>query len=257
MQLELLKKNLVEMLLWFHSICEENHLTYYMLGGTMLGAVRHGGFIPWDDDIDIGMPREDYNRLEQLLKENTLQTRYILETPDTPEKDFYYPFSKLYDTATTLIENTRYKIKRGIYLDIFPLDGIGNSMEESRRNYAHIQRIHQLLLLKVAGIRKGRSKIKNLGVALFRIIPINAKRILRKLILCCSKRDYYECAYVGNLVGAWGSKEIVPREVMGKPTLYKFESIEAYGVEKPDAYLTSLYGDWRSEEHTSELQSLY
>ncbi len=244
-QSDMLKEKLVAMFKWFHTFCEENGLTYYMLGGTMLGAVRHGGFIPWDDDIDIGMPREDYNKLALLLKEDMTQTKYVLETPDSSEKDFYYPFSKIYDTDTTLIENTKTKIKRGIYLDIFPLDGIGNSAEEGKKNFEKIQRMNQLLLLKVAGFRKGRSAFKNLGVALFRIVPVSPKYILRKLVSLCGERSFYECSYVGNLVGAWGTRELMPREVMGHPTLYTFEDMQAYGAENADAYLTSLYGNWR------------
>ena len=113
-----LKPMLVEMMGWFHNFCVNHNLRYYAAGGTMLGAIRHKGFIPWDDDIDIVMPRTDYEKLEQLMK-NQVCKRYLLETPNTDAKDFFYTFSKLYDTETTLIENTKYKIKRGIYLDIF------------------------------------------------------------------------------------------------------------------------------------------
>ena len=239
-----LKNKLTEMMAWFHQFCIDNNLTYYVLGGTMLGAMRHGGFIPWDDDIDVGMPREDYNKLAALLENKTVGN-YLMETPNTTEKDFYYPFSKIYDTKTTLIENTKSQIKRGIYLDIFPLDGIGNSMEESEKNFKKVQRLNNYRLLKVAGFRKGRKFYKNIGVALFRLIPINAKKILKKLDRECAKFDFYDYEYCGNLVGAWGLKEIVPKDVMGTPKLYKFENIFVYGVEKPDEYLTSLYGDWR------------
>lgn len=243
-QQEQLKSKLIDILQWFHSFCEENNLRYYALGGTMLGAARHEGFIPWDDDIDVGMPREDYNRLAELLN-NSPNERYMLETPDTTAKDYFYPFSKLYDTETTLVENTKYKIKRGIYIDIFPLDGIGNSYEESKKNSKSVYNIHNLLLLKIAGIRKGRSLYKNLAVVLFRFIPIRAKWVLKKLTVKCSKYSWDECLWVGNLVGAWRFNEVMPKEYLGTPQKYKFENIVIYGVENPDAYLTSLYGNWR------------
>lgn len=238
-----LKQKLLNMLKWFHAFCKEHGLRYYALGGTMLGAVRHKGFIPWDDDVDLGMPRGDYEKLIDLTRD--LKGKYVLETPYTKEKNFFYSFSKLYDTETTLVENTKYKIKRGIYLDVFPLDGIGDSYEESRNNYKKITRLNNLLMLKVAGFRKGRKLYKNLGVALFRIIPLNPKKILYKLDKTCAALSFDDKAFVGNLTGAWGFREVVPYDVMGTPALYDFEDLQIYGAAKPDEYLTSLYGDWR------------
>lgn len=241
-----LKIKLTEMLEWFHVFCQEHNLRYYILGGTMLGAVRHGGFIPWDDDIDVGMPRADYLKLEKLLTDKT--GRYVLETPNTGARDYFYPFSKLYDTTTTLIENTRYKIKRGIYLDIFPIDGIGNTLEESKNNYEAINKKFNFLLTRIGGVRKGRVWYKNAAVIVSRMIPnfvINNKKVLLDLVNLCEKRDFDTCEWCGNLVGAWRFKEVMPKEIMGEPKLYKFENIEVYGSQDADGYLTHLYGDWR------------
>lgn len=239
-----LKKMLVAMMEYFHKFCCENNLRYYALGGTMLGAARHNGFIPWDDDIDVGMPRKDYEKLV-LLMQNNQDGRYIFETPLTEEKDYFYALSKLYDSKTTLIENTKYKVKRGIFIDIFPLDGVGNTLEESTKFAKKIYKINNLLMLKTSGFRKGRSFYKNLAIFLFRFVPIDPKRVLYKLVKKCAEKDYDKCLYIGNLMGAWLFKEIMPKKYMGKPKLYKFENIEIFGVEDPEAYLTSLYGNWR------------
>ncbi|MBQ6999067.1 MAG: LicD family protein [Clostridia bacterium] len=239
-----LKEKLLKMMSWFHEFCKENDLKYYVLGGTMLGAVRHGGFIPWDDDIDVGMPRKDYERLSQIMGDR-IHGKYLLETPDTQSMDYYYTFSKIYDTDTTLIENTRYKIRRGIYLDIFPLDGIGENYENAKYNFSKIKKLDNMLMLKTAGFRKGRKLYKNIGVALFRLIPISSKKLLKILCRECAKKDFDAYEFGGNLVGAWGIKEIFHRSVMGEPTLYKFESIMVYGAEKADEYLKGLYGDWK------------
>lgn len=242
-----MKNKLKDMFSWFHSFCTENGLRYYMLGGTMLGAVRHGGFIPWDDDIDVGMPREDYEKLEKLLSGKRVG-KYVLETPNTEAEDYFYAFSKLYDTTTTLIENTRFKIKRGLYIDIFPLDGIGNTRQEAEKNYSHVHKTYNLLLTRVAGIRKGRKWYKNLAVTIARAVPnfiLNNKKILQKLIKICKKYSFDESTYGGNLVGAWRFREVMPTSIMGKPTIYNFEGLEVYGAEDFDGYLTSLYGDWR------------
>lgn len=235
------------MFVWFHDLCVSHDLRYYMIGGTALGAVRHEGFIPWDDDIDVGMPRQDYEKLERVLRENP-DERYMLETPRTDAPDYFYAFSKLYDMRTTLVENTRLKIKRGIYLDIFPLDGIGNTEEEGRQNYRPIHWKFNLILSRVTGIREGRSGLKNAAIRVARLIPewiLNNKKLLLSLEHDCKKHDFDACGWVGNLVGAWHFREVMPREYFGEPTLYQFEGHTMYGPHMADEYLTRVYGDWR------------
>jgi len=242
-----LKAHLLDMLRWFHTLCVDNNLRYYALGGTMLGAVRHGGFIPWDDDVDVGMPRSDYERLESIVKQ-VKQDRYILETPRSTAKDFNYCFTKLYDANTTLVENTRYRIKRGLYIDIFPLDGMGNNLSESKKHFAKINRRFSFFLARTTGIRKGRSPLKNAAVILSQAIPdfcLNDKKLLASVERVSREKDFDQCVYGGNPYGAWRYKEIMPTAVMGIPTLYKFEDMKIYGAERPDEYLTNLYGDWR------------
>lgn len=137
-----LQKKLVDILSWFHNLCNNNNLNYYAIGGTALGAIRHGGFIPWDDDIDVGMPRTDYEKFIKIA--NKYSKKYAIEYPGI-NKDFLYPYAKIYDTQTTLIENKRYKIKRGIYIDVFPLDGIGNTKKESLKNFKKIDILINML----------------------------------------------------------------------------------------------------------------
>ena len=238
---------LLEMFRWFHGFCEENGLRYYMLGGTMLGAVRHGGFIPWDDDIDVGMPRSDYEKLKKLFPDDGAGI-YELETPESPAKEYCYPICKIYDTRTTLIENKRYPVKRGLFIDVFPLDGLCDSERQCAEAYAPIKRKYNLLLTKVCGIRKGRSFYKNAAVCLIRMLPdfmLNEKKLIKEIDDMCSRRDFDECAWGGNFLGAWGIKEIMPRSIMGTPVLYRFEDMQAYGAEDYDGYLTHLYNDWR------------
>ena len=105
-----LQKRLVDMLEWFHTLYEKNHLRYYIIAGTMLGAVRHQGFIPWDDDIDVGMPRNDYEKLRHIVSCNQ-KGNYIIEYPDM-NTDYPYLIAKVYDTKTTFIEKQRNTVKR-------------------------------------------------------------------------------------------------------------------------------------------------
>ncbi len=241
-----LQKKLLEMLSDFHDICEDADIKYYLLGGSALGAVRHNGFIPWDDDIDVALPRPDYEKLRNLSKTKYLK-KYQFEFPGE-NKDFIYPHCKMYDTSTTLIEHNRYNTKRGIFIDIFPLDGIGNTYNESLSNFKKIDRKINLLWSKSCALRKGRAWYKNLSIIVMRVIPdfiINFKNIMAKIEKICKSKDYYQCTYIANVSGNWHEKEISEREWFGTPTLYDFENIKVYCPENVEAYLTTLYGDWR------------
>lgn len=234
---------LLDMMDALHDICVKENLRYYLIGGTALGAARHQGFIPWDDDIDVGMPRPDYERLKSICR--TLDSgAFCFEFPGA--KDFVYPFGKFYDTRTTLIENTRYKTKRGLYIDIFPLDGIGNTFEEGLENFKPVVHKVNLLSTKTCAWRKGRKLYKNLAMVLMRHLPgISMRNLMNDIEVLSMQHDFDRCEYVANCVGNWYEKEISRREWFGTPTLYKFEGHEFYGPEMIDEYLSGVYGDWR------------
>ena len=241
------QKKLVEMLSWFHNTCIHNNLRYYIIAGTMLGAVRHKGFIPWDDDIDVGMPRSDYEKLRTLIFEINTNCKYVFEYPSRVNTEYSYLYAKLYDTSTTLVEKMRYPIKRGIYIDIFPIDGIGNDIEEAKINYKPFYNCFQLNLMITGSFLKRRSLAKNLAVLAGRIISplfINRHKLEQKIDKLCQRFDFDNSKLVSNLMGGSGLKGIVPQEYFGTPTLIKFENIEVYGLEKPELYLKSMYGNF-------------
>lgn len=243
--MEELKQTLLNMLSWFHEFCVKHDITYYALGGTLLGTIRHKGFIPWDDDIDLGLPRKEYNKLIETMKgENG---RYILESPMQEKDGFVYSYCKLYDKETTLVENTRYKTKRGVYLDIFPLDGIGNTIEESKRNFKAIDRKQKFINTKICALNKNRRWYKNCAIIAGRCIPsfiFNWRHEVKKINELCESRSFEQCEYVGNLLGNWHEKEIVKREWFDIPVLLDFENIKIFAPKESDKYLTNVYGDY-------------
>lgn len=242
-----LQKKLIPMMGWFHNYCVSHNLRYYALGGTMLGAVRHNGFIPWDDDIDVGLPREDYNQLVKQIGNRKIEN-YYLETPESEAKEYRYPYSKLYDTTTTLTENTWPKLRRGIFMDVFPLDGFGNSEEECLKNWKLVLHESNFMWARTCAVRKERAPIKNLAIILAHLIPDNLAKDKHRLYAMNKKaqrRSFDEMEYSGNTFGNWGLKEIMASSIMGKPRLYMFENLRIYGAEDYEAYLTHMYGNWR------------
>ncbi len=250
-----MQEKLLEMIKWFHNWCVEHDLTYFAVGGTMLGAARHQGFIPWDDDLDVGMPRADYIRMCELLEQEQneqlakgMRPRYMVETIYMKRRDYLVPHAKIFDTETELIEHKKLPMKRGIFIDILPLDGTGETVEASKAFFAPIARRLDFLATRVCAVRKGRAPLKNLAVRISHCIPDkfyddNAK--MREIDQLCQQHPYETSTYVADLYGIKREKEIMPRTFFGRPKLYRFEDAEIYGVEDQERYLTHLFGNWR------------
>ena len=241
-----LQEHLLVIMKWFHEFCEKENLTYFAIGGTALGAVRHNGFIPWDDDLDVGMPRKDYERLKEISDKINKNSDYVLEFPNK-KKDFVYPYCKIYDTKTTLVENTRYKTKRGIYIDVFPIDGVGNTLEESVETFKKVDKKVNLLCTRICALRKDRKLYKNIAIVLSRCIPdflFGSLKLIKDIDNMCKQKDFYECEYVANFCGNWHEKEIIKQEWVKNPVVCKFEDAEIYIPGDSDAYLTKVYGDY-------------
>lgn len=248
--MNLLQKNLFEILHWFHQFCVKKSLKYYICYGTFLGAVRHQGFIPWDDDIDVCMPRPDYEQCKSIFEgAGNRIGKYLLETPYMDAADYLYTFNKLYDTTTTLEERLRVNCRRGTYLDIFPLDGVGNTEEEAIAHQKRIDRYNMFLMTRVCAPRKKRAMYKNIAIFLSRLIPsiiVDEKKLSRRIDQLYQEKAYDTCSYICDFAGPYRSKAIMKKELFGNPTLYEFEGVQLYGPEDYKGYLTHIYGDWRT-----------
>lgn len=117
--IESIKKVELDILIEVAEYCEKHNLKYALFYGTLLGAVRHKGFIPWDDDIDIIMPREDYDAFVRNFHSETLKVADCFIT-----KDYFYPFAKVFNPLFPIVEKSRFNCNLGIYIDIFPVDSI-------------------------------------------------------------------------------------------------------------------------------------
>lgn len=149
------------------SFCEQNNIRYYLAYGTLLGAVRHNGFIPWDDDIDICMPRPDYERFIKTFTSKNGQIRVV-----SNEIDHKYPFffAKAYDSKTLLKSESNFKYKIGLYIDIFPIDGISSDSELQKKYINRFNFYRNIYNIKAIKYRKGRKVLKNIFLILTRFI---------------------------------------------------------------------------------------
>ena len=142
-----LKSIELEILKEIDKICQAQNFRYSLSGGTLLGAIRHGGFIPWDDDIDILMPRPDYDRFIQYCKEN--ETAFNLLSIETDER-YGYLFAKAMAKNTIIVEESANpnNIEMGIYVDIFPIDGLANTYDDSVREFKSSRFNREMLVAK-------------------------------------------------------------------------------------------------------------
>ena len=247
-QLKEMQRMLTDMLKVFHDFCIEHSLRYYAIGGTALGAARHKGFIPWDNDVDLGMPRPDYEKLINIFNQEIGDQNLQLESPYSSDTRHYpYSFSKIYNTKTTLIElNLRSRRKIGIFLDIFPLDGIDEkNLKQATKYISWLLTLRNQLIFQCTSSNLYK-KLLRLSFQRVLDILLPSKRLAKITDSFCKRVDYDSSRLVGNLAGNAGEKEFVPKNFFGNGVSMQFENISIICPAKIDEYLTAIYGNWRT-----------
>lgn len=240
-----LKEVELRMFLEFLKICKKNSLSYFLVGGTALGAVRHKGFIPWDDDIDVALPREDYDRFLEIAQ-GLLPDDMFLQTYKT-DKNTPFSFAKIRKTDTTFIEKptSMLKINHGVYIDIFPLDGYPKTF--LKRKILSIK--CRLLQLPVSNalfteVHEQLTVKQKLANKLSAILYPDYREAVEKRDLLFKKHPYHASEIIANYSGAWGIKEVMPKEIFGEGIKGSFEGIDVILPQHYHQYLTRLYGDY-------------
>jgi lipopolysaccharide cholinephosphotransferase len=249
MEAELLRKiQLAELLILneLDRICREHGIRYYLVGGTLLGAIRHGGFIPWDDDLDVAMERRDYKRFYDVCQ-SELDGKFFLQNVQT-DSHFHMYISKLLLNGTTLVDERakKLKIKNGIYVDIFPLD-------YSTRTSGFLWAARAKILNILFGLRSAKlgnaqpiSGWKKMLVApvtvLMFLIPAGLINWLVARLMDCEGED---SKYLMNFCSQYGyKKQTMEKQVYGEPVKLKFENGLYNAPAQYIHYLERIYKDY-------------
>ena len=230
---------LIEIANAFDYVCSSHKIPYYMLGGSMLGAIRHRGFIPWDDDMDFGVPMEHYYELIDYL-EKELPYPYRCSTyKNHPSVLFNY--FKIEDIRTRINDssiNLPIEMQLGINIDVFPL----TKCKESDHHIAFLRKTESFLgFVFLDSIHSRFRFVKRV----LRFCFGNSPRLFQNSI----ERQLHRikpgnCR--GNLLGRWKEREIIPNDWYGEGSRYVFENTSFVGLEEYDSYLNRLYGNYMS-----------
>ena len=240
--LKKLHKVELEILNEFVRICDKNNLQYTLFAGSMLGAVRHAGFIPWDDDIDVGMLRDDYDKFLKIAYEE-LDSKFYLDCFEY-NKEYYLPFAKIKKNGTIFDEEGSHHIHnhKGIYIDIFPIDNVYDNPKKSYMRAVITKIIRNTIIIKqgISNIKEARHKVL---VSLFRIFSFQSLMQLEKKLVTSNKDNHSK--YVGCFFSVYPfKKEIIERNDFLPTIKLKFEDKEYQVINNYDKYLKSVYGNY-------------
>lgn len=229
-------------------VCQKYNITYQLFSGTLLGAIRHKGFIPWNDDIDIVLLREDYNKLIDYLKIE-LNSKYFLQTIET-DKNYVHPFARVRKNNTVAIQEHYAKINmhHGIFIDIFPLDYYNDKKMIGKIHLKLLYFFRKLKFLKISTINQKtfKSPFKNLIMFFISLIPLRIiVKTEDKLIKCFKKKKEFSISLL-----AESERDVLDlyktnKSVFLKVIKIEFEGSDFLGPINYDEVLNKIFGDYQ------------
>lgn len=232
----------LEILVEFHNFCKKHNLYYTLSGGTLLGAIRHRGFIPWDDDIDVMMYRSDYNRLIDLLRRERISEKldYLL-----PSEEYLYPFMKIFrnDTVAKMEDNNT---EHGIWIDIFPLDNLPSDTSKVRRSFLKSRFYRSCIIAMTSDLTAIKKDFKWFSKLILKksCRLIGYKRVLDRTSTASQRYNQEETEYIGGLLWGYGIGEKMNKVEFFQPNSVKFENYEFTAPSCWEEYLIGIYGNY-------------
>lgn len=251
--LQKIQKLELDILKDFINVCQKHNLTYFLIGGSALGAVRHKGFIPWDDDIDVGLPRKDYEKFLSIAKTELTDKYHILNAENYTDYPLLTTQLALKDTKFVIQNFKNLHIPFGIYLDIFPFDGMCDDFKKSKKHARKTWFYGKLLILSCIpkpyvafkGIKRQCIWICTSAIHYtLKILHISSNKLYKKCKNISMKynTDHNKCVdYFCDTNYMWcmiKTKELYPLKQL------KFEDIEVNVPNNVEAHLSRCYGDY-------------
>lgn len=235
------------LLLYLDEVCLENNLTYFAADGTLLGLIRHQGFIPWDDDVDVWMPREDYEKLEKIVNSDSGNPYRLINHRNT--KGYCLAYGKIVHTGTSLKEHFAGSVDTGVFIDIFPYDGLPK--RGTKEYEKHLDGLMFLESQRLNAFRTYRETLKGQKGTVMKWCKwairkcYGKERILQKIEKECKKYPVLGSDYVACMCGGYRKSDVIPKEAVEKQIRLPFEGHLINAPIGYETYLHTLYGDYR------------
>lgn len=252
--METIQNKILEIAIFFDEFCKKNQIKYYMMGGSALGAIRHKGFIPWDDDYDVFMTFDEYQKFLKACEINLDNERFYLQKENTEEWPLL--FSKLRMNGTTFIEEDSIgrDMHKGFYIDIMCLNNTSNY-----KSMRFIQYLAARMISTKALAQRGYTTDKKYKKILLKVVNVLVNtRFKNRLLKYVQAYNTKECEYVGHFFGrAKFSNTSFPKEWLGVPKYVVFENALLPVPAKVECYLELRYGENYMAMPNEETKALY
>lgn len=225
--------------------CRKHSIRYFMSGGSLIGAVRHKGFIPWDDDIDIMMLRPDYEKFIAEYSEKDSSCYRVHSS--RLDSHFTLPYAKVDDSRTVLTEHIEHPLSLGVNIDIFPIDILPDDHLERKRIYDYFKKQMMLFNLKQVAVSRNRNLFKNclLVISHFLLRPMSLHAIVQKIENNAIKyKDCDSSHHCGVVVWGYGIREVNLLSNYSSSIDVPFEDMMVPVPVGYDNYLQGVYGDY-------------